>query len=371
MRILFLSDLLAYGGASKLIYDLLPRMAQQGNYCELLILTDEHSKYVDDLRKQGVPVNVVPKDVKGHWAKIQYMKKWIKKGNFDVIHANLFPTTYYCSIVKRLLGRKCPPLVMTEHSTDNTRRHKSFLRPLEQFIYKKYDHVISISTKTQENLCKWLRTEGDRRFSIIENGIDVEAFRSAEPLPKKEVCETYKDCDTLLLMVGSFTPQKNHVKLLEALALLPLNYKLLLCGEGPLENEIKGKVRDLGLEDRVIFLGFRKNVARIMHTADILVIPSIWEGFGLIAAEGMACGIPIAASDVPGLSEVVGDAGVKFDPTDTISITNAILNTSEQKISRRITNIGFHRASLFKIENAVKKHISIYDSIIKEQIGNR
>ena len=56
-------------------------MAQQGNDCELLILTDEHSKYVDDLRNQGVPVNVVPKEVKGHWAKIQYIKQWVKKGN--------------------------------------------------------------------------------------------------------------------------------------------------------------------------------------------------------------------------------------------------------------------------------------------------
>ena len=367
MRILFLSDLLAYGGASKLIYDLLPRMAKQGNDCELLILTDEHSKYVDDLRKQGIPVNVIPKDVKGHWSKIQYIKRWIQKGSYDVIHANLFPTTYYCSIVKRLLGKKCPPLVMTEHSTDNKRRHKAYLRPLEKFIYRKYDRVISISDKTQENLCRWLGTEGDKRFFVIENGIDIEAFKSAEALEKSEVCKDYEKGDILLLTVGSFTPQKNHSKLLDALKLLPSNYKLLLCGEGPLESEIKAKVEELKLENRVVFLGFRKDVARIMHTADILVIPSLWEGFGLIAAEGMACSIPIAAADVPGLSEVVGDAGVKFDSTNEIQMKEAIERLNSGAVKKRYILCGVEKSLRYSIEITNTKYLRIY----KEEISNR
>lgn len=360
MRILFLSDLLSYGGASKLIYDLLPRMAGKGNECELLILTDDKSKYVDDLRNQGIPVNIIPKNVKGHWAKIQYIKHWIEKGKYDVIHANLFPTTYYCSLAKRLLGKKCPPLVMTEHSTDNKRRHISWLRPLEKFIYKKYDCVISISDKTQENLCKWLGTEHDNKFVVIENGIDVDAFKAAKPFEKNELCENYEAGDVLLLTVGSFTTQKNHLKLLEAVALLPSYYKLLLCGEGPLEEEIKRKVADLGLQNRVVFLGFRKDVARIMHTADILVIPSIWEGFGLIAAEGMACGIPIAAADVPGLSEVVGDAGLKFDPNDINEMKEKISVFLDVTHRQAYVEKGVSRVDLYSIHRMIDNHLSIY-----------
>lgn len=363
MKILFLSDLLAYGGASKLIYDLLPRMAAQGNECELLILTDEHSKYVDDLRKKGIPVNVVPKEKKGHWKRIKYISNWIQREKYDVIHANLFPTTYYCSIVKRMLGKKCPPLVMTEHSTDNKRRHKSIFRPLEKFIYKKFDHVISISDKTQENLCKWLGTVGDSKYSVVENGIDVEAFRTAEPLGKKKVCKNYEEGDILLLTVGSFTPQKNHIKLLEALSLLPINYKLLLCGEGPLEKEIKCKVNDLALTDRVVFLGFRKDVAKIMHTADILVIPSIWEGFGLIAAEGMACGIPIVASDIPGLSEVVGDAGLKFEPMKAELIAKAISSLYDGANHLDMRESARKRVMLYSINRTVTQYVGLYKKL--------
>lgn len=368
MKILFLSNLLSYGGASKLIFDLLPRMKNKGNECEILILTDNHSKYVEDLRNLGVPVNVLPESFIGHWARIQYIQKWIREGEYDVVHANLFPTTYYCSIVKRLLGKKCPPLVMTEHSTDNKRRHLNFLRPLEKFIYKKYDSVISISDDTQENLCRWLGTEGDNKYIVIENGIDVEAFRSAEPLEKKDVCVNYEDGDILLLTVGSFTPQKNHVKLLEAIALLPENYKLLLCGEGPLASEIQAKIDELNLTQRVIFLGFRKDVARIMHTADILVIPSIREGFGLIAAEGMACGIAIAASEVPGLSEVVGDAGVKFDPVDNNEMSIRIKELSETVDVYAMKENAISKVEKYDINRMVTQYIEVYNRCIDRMI---
>ena len=343
-------------------------MKKKGNDCELLILTDKHSKYVEDLRNQGVPVNVVPKEVKGHCTKIHYIKKWVEKGQYDVIHANLFPTTYYCSIVKRLLGMKCPPLVMTEHSTDNKRRHKDFLRPLEQFIYKKYDHVISISEKTQENLCRWLGTEGDKHFSVIENGIDVEAFRVAKPLQKKEIFMNYEEGDILLLAVGSFTPQKNHTKLLESLALLPSNYKLLLCGEGPLENEIKWKTQDLGIEERVVFLGFRRDVAQIMHTADILVIPSLWEGFGLIAVEGMASGIPICASDVSGLSEVVGECALKFNPKECNSLVESIKCLNDEELKNSLVLKGKEKVKEYDIDIMVEKYLSLYGKCQKDQL---
>ncbi len=364
MKILFISGLLSYGGASKLIFDLLPRMKAKGHDCELLILTDKQSKYIDDLERIGISVHVIPKEENGHIKKIQYLKNWIKNGHYDIVHVNLFPTIYYCSMVKRLLGKQCPPLVMTEHSTDNKRRHKSYLRPLEQFVYKKYDHIISISEKTQENLCKWLRTEGNIRFSVVENGIDVDAFKNAESIPKEELCKAYKPGDILLLMVGSFTPQKNHEKLVEAIALLPDNYKLLLAGEGPLQDDIKSRIRELGIQERVFFLGFRRDIARIMHSVDTLVIPSLWEGFGLIAAEGMACGLPIAASDVPGLAEIVGEVGTKFNPKDPEGIKDAINEVVLSRKDHATKSKLCDRANRYDIKETVSRYLAIYESLM-------
>ncbi len=363
MRILFVSDLLSYGGASKLIYDLLPRMKEKGNDCELLILMDKNSKYIDELENEGVKVHIVPDSVKGHIGRIKYLKKYITDGKFDIIHANLFPTIYYCSVVKRILGKKCPPIVMTEHSTDNKRRHKSYLRPLEQFMYKPYNTVISISTKTRERLCEWLKCKDERKFIVIENGIDISSFYSAKPLQKTDIYPMYTEGDILLLTVGSFTPQKNHEKLIEALSILPENYKLILAGEGHLQDDIQNQVEQLQLTNRVTFLGFRKDIARIMHTADIMVIPSIWEGFGLIAAEAMAAGISIAASDVPGLSEVVGDAGIKFNPNCSSEIASAIREVSNNSM---FLKNGIKRVSKFDISIMLDSYLNVYKKICNQ-----
>ncbi len=360
MKILFLSDLLAYGGASKLIYDLLPRMVEQGNECEITILTDDHSKYIDQLRSKGIPVNVVPKEAKGHIARIAFIKEQIQNGQYDIVHANLFPVIYYAAIVKQLLGAKCPPLVMTEHSTDNKRRHHRFFRPIEKYIYRKYDHIISISDKTQEKLCEWLNRKADNSFSIIENGIDLTMFQNAEAVEREALCNSTEENDILLLMVGSFTQQKNHDRMIEALSLLPEKFKLLFLGEGPLLESVKQKVCEYHIEHRTVFLGFRRDVARIMHTADVLVIPSLWEGFGLIAAEGMACGIPIAASDVPGLSEIIGNIGVKFSPYNAQDMANKIKMATEYINDCSYREKSIQRSLRYDINLTVSKYLDLY-----------
>lgn len=362
MKILFLSGLLSYGGASKLIFDMLPRMKAKGNICELLVLSGKESKYINDLCQQGILVHIIPSDIRGHLKKIKYIMNWISSRNYDVIHVNLFPTIYYCSIVKVLLGRKCPPMVMTEHSTDNRRRHKPFLRPVEKFIYKKYDYIISISEQTQEKLCTWLKQKNRLKFTVIENGIDVKSFKNAKAISPNALYSQYCCDDILLLTVGSFTPQKNHKILIEALAHLPDRFKLILAGEGPLENEIRAQIKNLNLENRVVFLGFRRDIPEIMHTADILVIPSLWEGFGLIAVEAMACGLPIVASNVPGLAEVIGECGIKFDPRSTQDIIKSILFMQNKQMQREYVNLAYNKVDRYDISNTVTEYLKIYNT---------
>lgn len=360
MRILIISDLLAYGGASKLINDLMPRLVEKGHYCELLILTDEHSKYIDSLTDTGFKISVLPKSVHGHWGKIQYIKKYIDAGNFDIIHANLFPVIYYVSIIK-YIDSKCPPIIMTEHSTDNKRRHKRYLRPLEQFIYRKYDGIISISKQAEEQLIKWLKDKKNKRYTIIENGIDLTRYKEAKAYEKSAVYPGCSNDDILLVMVGSFSVQKNHKNMISAMEKLPSNYKLLLVGEGPLQSEIEEIVDRKELKSRVKFLGFRTDVAELMHTCDILVIPSLWEGFGLIAAEGMASGISIVASNVEGLSDVVAECGLKFNPNQPDEIAEIVVKAYENNNRMNLIEKGKLRAENYDINRMVSEYEEIFN----------
>ncbi len=368
MKILFLIDSLAGGGAEKLIHDLLPLLnSQKGCACELLILSEQGEKYLGGLREHGVPVDAVPADCSSHFQRVRYIRKYISDGEYDVVHANLFPVFYYCALAKRLTGKRFPALVMTEHNTDNRRRHHKILRRIERFIYRSYDHVISISDATQQQLLDWLRPSRKwaDRFSVIYNGIPLRQFTEARAYPRRELFPGIADTDVLLCMAGSFTEQKNHDGMLRVMALLPENYKLLLAGEGVLYPEITEQIRRMGLDRRVVCLGFRKDVAEIMHTADLVVIPSKWEGFGLIAAEAMACGKPVVASNVCGLAEVVGNAGITADCSRPAEFAQAILRLESKDLYGECRKNAEQRAERFSIARMRDAYMRVFESLLK------
>lgn len=357
-----LIDSLCGGGAEKLINDIAPRFKNHGYYVEILILTDKNDKYKSNLEKEGINVLVLDSNL-GHISKMFEIGKIISKGNFDVIHANLFPMTYYIALISCFMKHRNFKLVMTEHNTDNRRRHIVFFRPLERFIYKKYDNIISISLMTQEKLKEWLKltSKYDNRFCVINNGVPIREFSSAEKYEKNYLFQEYQTDDILIAMIGSFTKQKNHLGMLGILEKLPYRYKLILAGEGPLMNEIQDVARQRKLLNRIVFLGFRADIARILQTIDILVIPSLWEGFGLIAVEAMACGKPIVASNVPGLAEVVDTNGLLAESNCVDDFVNQILRLEDNDTYRYYAIKSKKGAKEYDIENMVEKYEIIYE----------
>lgn len=322
MRILFLITELGGGGAEKLLNDLLFFIKQ--NYtCEILIISDKDQKYFDSIGKNGIPITIVPKELKNPIKKIRFIKYFIANGNYSLIHVNLFPMLYYGAIIKKLYFKQIP-FIYTEHNTDNRRRHIPGLWVIEKyFIYKQYQHIISISAKTQESLLAWLKKKTEK-YSVISNGVPLQDFYIAKPCIRSELIETYNSGDILLCMIGSFTEQKNHIFAMEILKMLPSYFKLILVGEGILLETIKKYAEEHKLCGRVFFLGFRNDIGSIMKSSDMVIIPSKWEGFGLIAVEAMACGIPIICSDVPGLSEVVSDVAIKIKQGDLLHFAKSI-----------------------------------------------
>ena len=369
MRVLFIIDNLGGGGAQKLICDLVQHM--QDEDCEMLLLSNRSDKYCTLLKEEGIPIQVIPETCKSFSSKLKYMWKVIKAGEYSVIHANLFPAIYYVAFIKRLHGKKCPPILMTEHSTDNSRRHRGYFRPIEKIIYGSYDHIISISKETQDALLKWLGINADTRFSIIENGINLEKYKNARGYRKEAIFSEYKNGDRLLGMIGSFTPQKNHNTMIKAMEYLPNKYKLILVGEGPLIKDIKKLVNEKNLDSRIVFLGFRKDVAEIMKTVDIVCVPSVWEGFGLVAVEAMAAGTPVVASEVPGLSDVVGDYGEKVDPRNAESIAKAIMHLEKKNEIAEASNDNTAKIRKYSIEEMKERYGQLFSEIAYTRNGER
>ncbi len=369
MRILFVITGLVSGGAEKLINDMLPIINGLDGYeCQLLVLSDKDERYLQQLLDNGVRVTVVPEKVKHPFGRIMYILKFIKNGCFDVVHVNLFPAIYYLALVKWILGAKSPKLLMTEHNTDNRRRHYKIFRLVEKFVYKSYDGVICISEETKNKLVEWVRPVRTEKYVTIENGIQLHRFISASAYARKELGVPISENDVLLCMVASFTEQKNHDMAIEVMRLLDDRYKLLLVGEGVRLEYIKQIVEKDNLCDRVFFMGYRNDIPEIIKSSDVFILTSRWEGFGLVAVEAMASSIPIVSTDVKGVSEVIGNAGIKVPLDDIEAFAEGIIEITKADNYMLYSQKAVEQAKKYDIIRMINRYCIFFEEVLNGEI---
>lgn len=362
IKVLHIIPSLYAGGAEKLIEESLPIMKNNYNIdVEVLLLTDRGNVFDKKLKENNIKINVSPHKKIRSIKNIFYILEHIKRNHYDIVHSHLFPCNYWASLVSKLIFKNKPKLVTTEHSTHNKRRNKFYFKPVEKFIYYSYDTVISISEGTQQNLVNWIKPKCKDKFVVIENGINLENFINAEPYKKSDLDISFNESTKLLCMVGSFRKQKDQATIIRAMKELSDDTFLLLVGDGPLRLENENLAKELKVDERVKFLGIRKDVPRIFKTSDIVIVSSHWEGFGLVAAEGMAAGKPVIASDVPGLEEVVHGAGILFKQGDSRDLKDKIeyLNENQREydyISKRC----LRRSNKYDVNEMVKKYCDQY-----------
>ena len=159
------------------------------------------------------------------------------------------------------------------------------------------------------------------------------------------------------LYVGGLSPHKNLLRLIEAFSLLPNTIgQLVIVGDfGDTFHthipELRQKVADCGVTDRVVFTGFVPDdaLAVLYRKAQAVVLPSLWEGFGLPAAEAMACGTAVLHSSAGSLPEIVGDAGLLFNPLDVADIAEKWLRLAgDESLRRQLSANGLARSRRYR-----------------------
>ena len=370
MKVLHVINNLGSGGAEKLIEEFLPLMNNfEGVKADVLLLTDKNNVFDKHLKKCGVKVDVIPIRNLYSLANVYYIRKYIVEGDYDIVHTHLFPAFYWVSIASKLIAKNKPKFVMTEHSTHNKRREKKYLRCVEKIMYSSYDKIISISQSVQDNLIRWLqpKPEDIKKFIVIQNGINIEKFIEAKPYNKAEINSKFTQDTKLICMVGRFSEQKDQTTLIKAMKKLPSDVHLLLVGEGPLKEKNQNLAKEIGVEDRVHFLGFRNDVPRILRTVDIVVLSSHWEGFGLAAVEGMAAGKPVVASDVPGLGDIVQGAGMLFLKENSAELADKIKKLfQEEDEYNKVVKRCIARAGSLSIKRMLERYINVYKELSRK-----
>ncbi len=237
-------------------------------------------------------------------------------------------------------------------------------------------HVIAVSESTKKDLIEKLGVKPDK-ITVIYEGVDHGRFtpeikKSAsgdssnlQQSKIKKTKEKYGIGGEYLLFVGTIQPRKNLVRLIDAFKKTrsPQISLVIVGKKGWLSDEIYNAPKKFGVEDRVKFLGYvpTGDIVSLMNGALAFVFPSLYEGFGLVVLEAMACGCPVVTSNISSLPEVVGDAGILVDPYDVEDIARGIRSILEldEAQRRNLVDAGLERARKFTWEETAKQTIEV------------
>jgi glycosyltransferase involved in cell wall biosynthesis len=359
MRVLHVINSLILAGAEVHLSEMLPRMRQRGLEVAVLALKHLDSPLENDLRAAGFHFLPSRGSVIYSPSHICSLVKHIS--SFDVVHSHLFPAQLWVAASARLANRHIP-LVTSEPSTHNRRRRR-WARPLDLWMYQNYTKIICNSDATAEHLIRWVPEVADR-VSVIHNGVPVQRFQDAEPANKAEVLPTASG-RPVVMFVARFDPTKDHATLLRATRKVP-DAELVLVGDGDARPAMQKLASDLGIGERVHFLGRRPDIPQLLKLADLYVHASHCEGFGIAAVEAMSAGLPVVASDVPGLKEVVKGAGRLVPPRDEEALAEAISDIlRSRQIRQRMAAASQTRAAHFTIDRTVDSLTRIYEAVAR------
>ena len=290
----------------------------------------------------------------------------IKSEKISLIHLHGYSSANFGRISARQMGI---PNVVHEHAVLKILPHQ-YLADL--VLRNKTDTAVAVSGAVKDFLHRG-RHVAWQKIRIIWNGIDLDFFRKSDRVVVEKLKREFSisEGETVLGMITRFREEKGNEYLLRAMPAviekLP-RLKLLIAGEGPLRENLQSLHRELGLGDRVDFVGFRRDIADFMSLVDIVVIPSLSEGFGLVLAEAMAVGKPVVATRAGGMVEIATDGkdAILVRPGDPKSIADGILQLLEKPdLADTLALNAFEGRDRFGIRSNVKKLEEMYFEMLE------
>jgi len=292
------------------------------------------------------------------------------KENFDIIHAqgsygfftfknHTFNAKYIAT--NQGLINALEPLYVPSNIKSQIAKYLIFpiLKRMDETVYRQSDKVIAISNSIKEEMIHFLGLPASK-IVVAYNGINPSEYKTG----------TGENTKPILLYVGRLVPQKGIEFLIESIKIIKKrtdNFILSIAGSGILENKIKQIIQDYDLTQNVKLIGFIDKPALIdvYSNADVLVVPSLYEPFGLVNIEAMACGIPVVGSNVGGIPEIIDDGktGLLVQPGNPEELATAITRLLENKeLRKKMGAAGRKRAKLyFDWKLITKKILKVYE----------
>lgn len=323
MTYVILVQNLSVGGIQRLVVDDANELARRGH--EVFVITFEPEREGDSmdelLRLPASHVLTIPyRRLRSFSGLIQLTRK-LRRLRPDAVMTHHWFANTVGRVAARCAGVK--NVLAFEHSTYDTRKsRKQFV--LDWVLQSWCRYVIAVSDPIRDSLIA--HGIHSSRVRVVGNGIDLSGFSRRAPRTQEPVS---------FLFVGRLIDDKNVAVLLEALAGVP-HCTLSIVGDGPERERLVAQADQLGINDRVTFLGIRQDITALLIDADALVLPSRREGFGLVLLEALASGVPVIASDLPAIASIVRSDidGLLVTPSDSTALKDALAHFATDPILR-------------------------------------
>jgi len=259
------------------------------------------------------------------------MVRFMQTKRFDIVHTHMAKADFYGRTAARLAG--VPIVLSTVHNEDVWKSNPIF-NNINRLSVKFTDELIAVSESVR-NYVVAIREALPEKVIVIYNGIDPDKFKRPPSSERNWVDDIPEDI-FVIVCIARLYQQKGQIYLIRAMREVVNKFpktELLLIGDGPLEAALKKEVERLCLGNHVIFLGRMKDVSMVLSRCNLVVLPSIWEGFGIALIEGMANRKPVVATNVGGIPEIIEDGkmGRLVPPRDSFALANAILEIAGNK----------------------------------------
>ncbi len=337
-KIMHILNSSAYSGAEKVAITIIKNMPQEYKCCYV----SPKGSIKKQLEKNDILYFGVDKLSVGE------LKKLLKEYKPDVIHAH----DCRASVISAAVHRKIP-IISHLHNNDPRSKKWGLYSIMYTLSIPHFQKILLVSQSVYQEAV--FGTAMEKKYCIIDN-----------PIICKEVIKNErKKYD--IAFVGRLTEQKNPLRFLELVKKIWFIFpeiKAVMIGDGELDKECHQKIKELELIENVVMTGFLEQPEEVLQNAKILFMPSKWEGFGLVATEALACGVPVLAADVGGLSVIVNDSCGRLCSSDLDFVDETCkLLTDEKYYIEKYKGALLRAQQLNNLDEYMERLISIYGGL--------
>lgn len=374
-RVVHLIESLGVGGAERrLASDL--RWLDRERYDHRVIYLMAADALGAEIRALGVPVRGLGMRSLRDWRiGIFRLARLLRKWRPRVLHTQVFGADVYGRLAAALVG--VPLVISTVQTVPYDRRLARFFsvkrKVADRLTARLWtDRFVAVSEPVRDVLISEFGVSPSR-VCVIPNGVDVTRFspRTPDRTAQSRAFFGLNEQAFVILSVGRLIPEKDHDTLLRAFQTIVHHLpraRLLLAGDGPLRGDLEGLVRELGLQGQVTFLGARPDVDRLLHAADLFVLPSLREGLPVALLEAMASEVPVIASAIPPHLAVLraGQTGWLVPVKDPEALGAAMLDTAmdREKASAVARRGHAHVITRFSAEACACQLQTLYEDLL-------